>query len=467
MNTIAQIFPMYFDWNNEKHPFVSFIEAIPKPTLSQLEHLEFDDEGPRDGLQGTLVYPGARDIHRYVDLSYQVGIRAITVGIFSEPGSRAEEITFSCLKYMAKKYADMVPIVVVRPLAPDLKFAKACYDLNTQTEILIFQGSSKPRLWVQNWTEESVLAGLGKAIDQINETCNGNSLATLEDATRATPEFISDFLKMSVQHTAKRVVFADTTGHLDPWGAYRFIQFARLTLDQLGEHGKNTQIDFHGHRDRSLDLPVALAAISAGATRIHGVVLGIGERSGNAVLDALLYNIVRMIEEMGGSHRFDLSKLTALCRQYAVMTNTPIPNHYPLIGAHAFLTAVGIHADAQEKGMLKLSALEENGDISESEKDIVRKTLRTIYTSIDHKQLGRIQRYLVGPLSGEATVRMWLYNQGYDLFSKEIADVAARIKSYAKQQNRVLRDEEIFELLERKGIRRTQQVQLQHTDHLG
>lgn len=458
MKTTLKDFPVYFDWNTDTHPSLPPISALPRPTLEQLVRVSIDDEGLRDGLQGVASYPGALEMHRYIDLAVQTGITTLTVGIFAETGSRAEELTFSCLKYMAKKYPEVVPIVVVRPLPPDLIYAKACSALNSNTQILIFQGSSAPRLWVQGWSEESVLGGIATAIDQVNATCAGHSLSTLEDATRATPEFLEKFLQMSVAHHAERVVFADTTGHVDPWGAYRFVHFIRSTLDQLG--GKSIEIDFHGHRDRYLDVPVALAAISAGATRIHGVVLGIGERSGNMTLDALLYNMIRMIEEYGGTHHYDLTLLPALCRQYAQMTHVSIPAHYPIIGDNAFATAVGIHADAQEKGLIKLQELLASEEkMSEEELSHVSATLRTIYSSVDHQKIGRIQRYVIGPLSGEATVRMWLYSQGYEVELKKSTALVTKIKHYAKQRNRSLSDEEIIEMLEKKGVRRMLQGQ--------
>lgn len=454
-------FPSYFDWNNQKHPLVPKVTSVPKPTKEQLEAVVFDDEGLRDGLQGTSLYPGVRDAHRYIDIAHELGIRALTVGIFAEVGSRAEQVTLSCLKYLDKNYPDITPILVVRPLPPDLQYYLTCMEINPRVEALIFQGSSSPRLWVQGWTHAQVLENLASAIDFVESHNPGKALSTLEDATRTTPEFLMEFLKMSVQHNAKRVIFADTTGHVDMWGAYRFTRFIRESLDAMGKRGESVEIDFHGHRDRNLDIPVALAAISGGATRIHGVVLGIGERAGNAVLDALIYNVARLIEEAGGVHPYNLSKLAGLCRQYAVMTNSVIPAHYPLIGANAFMTAVGIHADAQEKGMKLLNSLI-NAEIPYSKDELaeIEKILRTIYTSVDHHELGRIQRYVIGPLSGEATVRMWLYSQGYPLESMDNVAIISKIKRYAKQQNRTLRDEEIFEILEQKGITRTRKVQL-------
>ncbi len=102
MKKISFDFPQYFDWNTQRAKGVGPLRSIPKPTLSQLENVTFDDEGLRDGLQGTLVYPNSHDMHRYIDLCSKLGINTLTVGIYAEKGSRAQELTFSCLRYMKK-----------------------------------------------------------------------------------------------------------------------------------------------------------------------------------------------------------------------------------------------------------------------------------------------------------------------------------------------------------------------------
>ena len=55
--------------------------------------------------------------------------------------------------------------------------------------------------------------------------------------------------------------------------------------------GPGIGLDWHGHNDRGLALANALAAGSAGATRLHGCAAGIGERVGNTAIDQLLVNL--------------------------------------------------------------------------------------------------------------------------------------------------------------------------------
>ena len=80
------------------------------------------------------------------------------------------------------------------------------------------------------------------------------------------------------------------------------VSFIRDFVDSIE---KNIQVDWHGHRDRGLDVPNTIAAIEAGADRVHGTALGIGERVGNTPIDQLLVNF----KLLGWIDR-DLSKLS-------------------------------------------------------------------------------------------------------------------------------------------------------------
>ena len=68
----------------------------------------------------------------------------------------------------------------------------------------------------------------------------------------------------------------------------------RFVQSIVDECGGGVGIDWHGHRDRDLAIENSLAAMDAGATRLHGAAIGIGERVGNTPMDVLLVNLVLM-----------------------------------------------------------------------------------------------------------------------------------------------------------------------------
>ncbi len=467
MDTSIHNIPSFFDWNIDSHPSVPPILPIPRPTLAQLDRVEFDDESTRDGLQGTPVLPSAPKLETYLEHTYALGIKTVTVGVYSEEKSRADRITKQLLKFMATHLKEMVPIVLARAMPVDMEYAKHCAVINPKLEVMIFQASSPIRMWVAGWTEESVLSNLSNSLAwAVKEKLH--PLIATEDTTRSTPEFIRKFLDVAIHGGAERVVIADTVGHLDSWGCYRIITFIRSYLDSHGTVGENIGIDFHGHRDRGMDGEVAMAAISAGATRIHGVMMGVGERSGNAILETLIYNVERMRFELGAKNeRWDVSLIPEICHYYSSITKVDIPTHYPLAGGNTFTTAVGIHADAQEKALIMLRSMKKMKNVITAEQvEKIEHLLRTIYTSADHRALGRPLSYLIGPMSGESTVRMWLYEQGYNVVLGKSTAAIRKIKQFAKQQKQILTDDEITQLLSFLKIKRKSIPQPSRKHHL-
>ena len=130
-----------------------------------------------------------------------------------------------------------------------------------------------------------------------------------EDTTRADPESLRRLFTTAIRAGARRLCVADTVGHATPNGAKAVVTFVKSLIEELGV---DVGIDWHGHRDRGFGLASSIAALEAGATRLHGAALGIGERCGNTSIDLLLVNLVMM-----GYRNNDLTSLPAYCQAVA------------------------------------------------------------------------------------------------------------------------------------------------------
>jgi 2-isopropylmalate synthase len=188
------------------------------------------------------------------------------------------------------------------------------------------------------------------------------------------------------------------------------------------ESGRDVRIDWHGHRDRGLSVPNAIAAYEAGADRIHGTALGIGERSGNTPMELLLVNLKLM-----GYLDTDLTRLGDYCRAASRHLDVPIPRNYPVVGPDAFETATGVHAAAVVKAMRKGDAW----------------LVNSIYSGVPADMVGLEQRITVGPMSGKWNVIHWLESRGLEADD----DSVAVLFDLAKRSDRVLTDEEILRAL--------------------
>ena len=98
-----------------------------------------------------------------------------------------------------------------------------------------------------------------------------------EDTIRAAPDDLRQLLAAAVESGATRLCLCDTVGAAVPWAVRNLVTWVASLLDEWGV-ADTVGIDWHGHRDRGLDLANTLAALEAGATRVHGTALGVGER---------------------------------------------------------------------------------------------------------------------------------------------------------------------------------------------
>jgi 2-isopropylmalate synthase len=239
-----------------------------------------------------------------------------------------------------------------------------------------------------------------------------------EDTTRAAPDDLRRLYTAAVEAGARRVCIADTVGHATPAGAANLTRFIRQVVDATGE---DVKVDWHGHRDRDLAVINALSAAAAGADRLHGTALGIGERVGNCPIDLLLVNM----QLLGWIDR-NLGCLRDYCQLVAATTGVPLPDNYPVVGRDAFRTATGVHASA----ILKARARGQDW------------LADRVYSSVPASLIGSHQVIDVGPMSGESNVVCWL--QDHELAPEPA--LVKRIFQRAKQSDQVLDESEILEI---------------------
>ena len=153
-------------------------------------------------------------------------------------------------------------------------------------EACCFIGSSPIRQYAEDWDLDVMLSHSEKAVKFAVDHDLPVMFVT-EDTTRATPETVRRLYTTAIEAGARRMCVCDTVGHATPPGVRALISFVR---EVVADSGEDVGIDWHGHDDRGLGVLNTLTAFQAGANRVHGTALGIGERTGNAPMDQLLVN---------------------------------------------------------------------------------------------------------------------------------------------------------------------------------
>jgi 2-isopropylmalate synthase len=403
---------LIYDWN----------ETERRGSIFQKRRVELHDETLRDGIQSpSVVDPGVEDKLEILHLLNDVGVHTTDVGL---PGSgpRAFEDVLRICREIADHKMHIQPTCAGRTLINDIKpMADVSQKAGLPVEVMTFIGSSPIRQLAEDWSPSSIIKKATEAIDFAVKEGLPVTFVT-EDTTRSRPDLLTDLFRAAIEHGASRLCLCDTVGHATPDGVNNLIRFTRHTIEGTGT---NVKIDWHGHNDRGLGLVNSIFALEYGADRVHGSILGIGERVGNASLDLILTNL----KLLGELPDHDLSKLAQLCHKVSEATHFPIPINYPVMGEDAFRTATGVHAAAIIKARQK-------GDAFLADR---------VYSGVPAGMFGREQEICIGPMSGVSNVTFWLRRRDIEP-EQSLVDA---ILQTAKESDHNLSEQEVYDVIDR------------------
>jgi len=385
------------------------------PQQPQARTIQFDDETLRDGLQSPSVRdPSLEQKFELVRLMDQLGIDTANVGLPGAGERAREHIRALCREMSGLRIR---PNVACRTLVGDIApIADLVQQIGQPVEVCAFIGSSPIRQYAEGWEFERML-GLVRESVSFAVSHGLPCMFVTEDTTRARPEHVRALYSTAIEAGAKRICVCDTCGHATPQGVHKLIGYVASLVRELGA---DVGIDWHGHRDRGLGLVNALAAIEAGATRVHATALGVGERAGNTEMDLLLVNL-----KLNGLIDNDLSALAQYCRVASEAVGVPIPKNYAVFGQDAFETATGVHAAAVIKAFRKGDAWLAN----------------RVYSGVPADLFGLEQVIKVGPMSGKSNVIWCLEKLGLEPTEERVQHVL----ELAKRTPRLLTESELRE----------------------
>src|SRR5215216_4029277 len=396
---------LIYDWNREGREEIAH------------RRVEFDDETLRDGLQSpSVIDPPIEKKIEILHLMDSIGIDSADIGL-PGAGPRAVADVTRLAKEIADCKLDIRPNCAARTVRADIEpIIEISEKIGMPIEACTFIGSSPIRQYAEGWSLEMMLTATEEAV-KFAVSRGLSVMYVTEDTTRARPDTLRALYKAAIDAGATRICACDTVGHATPDGVHSLIGYIKSFIREMGLTDE-IKVDWHGHQDRGLGVINSIAAFEAGADRLHGTALGIGERVGNTPLDQLLVNL----QLMGYIDR-DLSNLTRYCETVSESTCVPIPITYPVVGRDAFRTATGVHAAAVIKAFRK-------GDNWLAD---------MVYSGVPASMLKREQMIEIGPMSGKSNVIFWLERRGIEPSIERVE----RIFNHAKQSTTVLTDEEV------------------------
>lgn len=340
------------------------------------------DETLRDGLQAPYVATlTVEEKLQLLDYMIGCGITAADLGFPGSSPAAAAECSLLA-KHVAGSGRPFSPGFAGRTHPADVSaICDIAQSLGTPVDAYIFTGVSPVRQYVEGWDIRTILDRIRASARECRRA-GVEFVLVLEDTMRCTPAVLERIYDTAAEIGVRRLTLCDTVGVASPGGTQALITW---TARYFSEQGHVMDLEWHGHNDRGLGVVNALKAAELGCLRVHGAVLGIGERAGNASIDQMLVNGF-----LDGQRSYDLMALRAYCEYASSVLRVPIPVNYPAIGRDVFKTSAGVHAAAILKA-------HQAGDAALKD---------SVYSSIPARLLGREQEVQIDASSGLSLIHI-------------------------------------------------------------
>ena len=240
----------------------------------------------------------------------------------------------------------------------------------------------------------------------------------LEDITRAdfygfVVPFVNELQKMSEDAGIPvKIRACDTMGYGVPYTEVALPRSVSGIVYGLQHYSDvpSEMLEWHGHNDFYKAVANASTAWLYGASAVNCSLLGIGERTGNIPLEAMVFEYASLRGTLDG---MDPTAITDIARYFKENMGYEIPPMTPFVGRNFNVTRAGIHAD----GLLKDEE---------------------IYNIFNTKKiLNRSASVMVTKTSGLAGIAYWI-NEHYELSGERAIDkrdpVVLAMKSFIDEE---------------------------------
>ena len=176
----------------------------------------------------------------------------------------------------------------------------------------------------------------------------------LEDITRAdiygfVVPFCVELMKLMDEYKIPvKIRACDTMGYGVNFAGAVIPRSVQGIIYALNKHAgvPNELLEWHGHNDFYKAVTNSTTAWLYGACGVNCSLFGIGERTGNTPLEAMVFEYAQLKGALNGA---DTTVITELAEYYQKELDFDVPEQTPFVGKNFNITRAGIHAD----GLLK------------------------------------------------------------------------------------------------------------------
>lgn len=395
-NTFRNIFPY------TEIPKIVFNQRV--VPINMPEHIWITDTTFRDGQQSRAPYT-TEQIVRIYDYLHQLGgpkgiIRQSEFFLYSE---KDREAAYQC---MARGYEFPEVTAWIRANKKDFELVR---EMGIKETGILVSCSDYHIFYKMNMSRKQAMDHYLSIVRECLET-GVRPRCHLEDITRSdiygfVIPFCLELEKLGEEYGIPvKIRACDTMGYGVNFTGAAIPRSVPGIIYGLNTHAgvPSEMIEWHGHNDFYKAVSNSTTAWLYGAGAVNCALFGIGERTGNTPLEAMVFEYAQLKGTLDG---MDTTVITELAEYYEKELGEHMPERTPFVGKNFNVTRAGVHAD----GLLKNEE---------------------IYNIFDtEKFLGRPPVVAVSNTSGAAGIAHWISDdETQDSEGKDSASDEAMLK---------------------------------------
>lgn len=291
----------------------------------------------RDGEQAAGVSLNPSEKLQIAKQLKKLNVDVIEVGF---PVSNEED--YLAAELIAKEVKGPIICAFGRAMKEDINAAHNSIRFAKRKRLHLFLATSKLHLDKKlNMSEEKALEKIYDGVSYA-KGLEAEVEFTPEDATRTEISYLYKTIETARMAGASIITIADTVGDSQPFKFYERVKGVYENFKGDIISGR-FQLGVHCHNDKGQGVANSLMGILAGATQVHGTILGNGERTGNAALEQIIMNIHSDKEYFQAYTDIVTEEIYPTAQLVSQLMKLPIPINQPLVGKNAFSHESGIH----------------------------------------------------------------------------------------------------------------------------
>lgn len=389
-----------------------------------MRKIDIFDSTLRDGSQGEGISYSVQDKLNIVRALDELGVSFIEAG---NPGSNPKDMEFfQEAKKLSLKTAKLVAFGSTRR-----KDISCTEDANLQS--LLSAETEYVCIFGKTWdfqVTDIIHATLEENLEMIRDTVSyltGKGKKVIFDAEhfftgyQANSDYAMKSLEAAVKGGAICLCLCETKGGAMPFECYN-------ATKAVVEKFAGVCVGIHTHNDAGLAVANSLLAVEAGANHVQGVLLGFGERTGNANLSTIIADL-QLKMNCQCIPEENMKELTPICKRVAEITNIALYPGMPYVGSSAFAHKAGMHIDAVIKNPFA-------------------------YEHITPETVGNERVFLMSEVAGRSMIieKVQKFDKSITKSSPVVQDIVKQVKDLEHEGYQFEGADASFEILVRKSI---------------